>query len=92
VSTALSSSGMAAADSSMNVTGIGIRSATCRAIAMSRGAGSRPHDFVHVGPVERQVQPRSDTDLQHSSFRRGDHPFSMRHQAPVAHHEMAEPW
>jgi hypothetical protein len=87
VSIVLLSWEMAAADSSINLTGMGIRSPTCRAIAMSCGAGSRPTISRNSG---RRTASSAHSDLQHPPFRRGDHPLPIRRQASVTHHEMAE--
>src|SRR6516162_8420158 len=49
-------------------------------------------DLLNDRPVERQVQARTDSDLDDLTFGSTDHPFAIRDETLVAHREIAEPW
>src|ERR1700738_885385 len=81
--------GIASAEASIKVTGAVTAPIDRRAMAINRGAGSTA-STSRGSPIEREVQARSDPDLEHSPLGHADDPLAIRQQTAVTHREIAE--
>ena len=79
---------MASARPSQSSTGKCTQDAWRCAIASSSRDGSRPSKQVDLARIERQIQPRPDTDLENAPARPGDQLLAQRHQLLLAHAEV----